>query len=71
MNKSGSSLVTGAIALTGAVVASALITDATDSWLEFAAWAAFFVALQSPILMATGGSTVGCTAWLARLRNKS
>ena len=69
MNKTSRTIITVAIVLTGAVLASALMLKFTpnDSWLAFAGWIIFFVAIQSPFLLIQSAQD-GCTAWLTRFR---
>lgn len=70
MNKTGRTLVTFALTLAGALLASALMLkfSSNSSWLAFVGWAIFFVALQLPWLWVTPSAQSGCTAWLARFR---
>jgi len=68
MNKTSRALVTLAIILAGALVASAIMLKVSpgSSWLAFAGWAIFFAALQLPWLLVTPSAQSSCTAWLAR-----
>jgi hypothetical protein len=69
LNKTSRTLITVAIVLAGAMLASALMLKFTpnDSWLAFIGWIIFFVAIQSPFLFIRSARD-GCTAWLARFR---
>ena len=57
--------------LGAALGASALITDAGDSWAEFFAWAIFLVAINVPFLLTSADSQRKCAAWLNGARRKS
>ncbi len=72
MNKAGGKFVAPALALTGAVLASALMLKftANGSWLAFIGWVIFFVAIQSPMFIGAPSSQGSCAAWLARLRKR-
>ena len=70
MNKLSRSPFFWALIIAGALVGSALVSDADDSWAEFVAWAAFFVALNTPLLFAPAGSNRFCAAWLTRERKE-
>lgn len=69
MNNLTRTLITVAIVLAGAALASALILKFTpnESWLAFIGWIIFFVAIQVPFLFIQS-SQDGCMAWLARFR---
>ena len=73
MNKTGRTLITLAIVLAGALFASALMLKLSPngSWLAFAGWVIFFVALQLPWLSVRASAQGGCTARLARFRKGS
>jgi hypothetical protein len=70
MNKTSRTLITLAIILAGALMASALMLKLSpnSSWLAFVGWAIFFAALQLPWLLVTPSAQSSCTAWLARFR---
>ena len=70
MNKTGRTLIAFAIVLAGALFASALMLKFSpgSSWLAFAGWVTFLVALQLPWLLVAPSAQSSCTAWLARLR---
>jgi membrane protein YdbS with pleckstrin-like domain len=72
MNKTGRTLITVAVVLAGAVLASALLQkfSPNDSWLAFAGWVIFFVAIQLPIFIVGQSSQGSCTAWLTRSQKK-
>ena len=69
MNKTSRTFITVTIVLAGAMLASALMLKFTpdDSWLAFAGWIIFFVAIQSPFLFIQSAKD-GCTAWLTRFQ---
>jgi hypothetical protein len=69
MNKTSRTLVTVAIVLAGAILASAVMVKFTPnaSWLAFIGWAIFFVALQAPFLFIQSSQNT-CMAWLVRFR---
>ncbi len=69
MTKMGHRLVNGAIILAGALLASAIMTKVTpdSSWLAFAGWTIFFLALQSPIFLITETRDFSCSALFSRL----
>lgn len=71
MDKISRTLITAAIVLAGAMLASALMLQFTpnDSWLAFIGWMIFFVALQFPFLFIQSFQD-SCTAWLARFRKR-
>ncbi len=70
MNTITRTLITFAIVLAGALLASALMLKLSpnSSWLAFVGWAIFFVALQLPWLLVTPSAQSSCTGWLARFR---
>ena len=70
MNKTGRTLISFAIVLSGAIFAAALMLKLSpnSSWLAFAGWAIFFVALQLPWLLVTPSAVSGCMARLVRFR---
>ncbi len=70
MNKTTRALISLAIVLAGALLASALMLKLSpnSSWLAFTGWAIFFVALQLPWLLFTSAAQNSCTAWLTRFR---
>lgn len=72
MDKTGQRLILAAFALAGALLASALMLMFTPnhSWLAFVGWVIFFLALQSPLFLASRASQESCTAWLSRLRRR-
>lgn len=59
------------VILVAALVGSALIADAGDSWIEFLSWAVFLVAINVPFLLTSADSQRKCTAWLYGARRKS
>jgi len=69
MNKIGPKLITIAIVLAGALLASAVMLKFTPnaSWLAFIGWTIFFVALQAPFLFIQSAQNT-CMAWLVRFR---
>jgi hypothetical protein len=69
VNKTGRTLITGAIVLAGALLASAVMVRFTPnaSWLAFTGWTIFFVALQGPFLFIQSAQST-CMAWLVRFR---
>jgi hypothetical protein len=70
MNKTSRTLITFAIVLAGALLASAVMLKLSpgSSWLAFVGWTIFFVALQLPWLLVKPYAQGSCTAWLARFR---
>lgn len=72
MNKSTRTIITLVFVMAAAMAASAIMMKVTpnDSWLAFAGWGFFFVALQVPVIMGARSPQWSCWAWLARLRNK-
>ncbi len=69
MNKTSQTLITIAIVLAGAMLASALMVKFTPnaSWLAFIGWTIFFVALQAPFLFIQSAQN-SCMAWLVRFQ---
>ena len=69
MNKTGRTAITLACVFAGALLASAVMVRFTPnaSWLAFAGWGIFFVALQAPFLFIESAQRT-CTAWLVRFR---
>jgi len=69
MNKTSQTLITIAIVLAGAMLASAVMVKFTPnaSWLAFIGWTIFFVALQAPFLFIQSAQN-SCMAWLVRFR---
>jgi hypothetical protein len=69
MNKTGRTLITIVIVLTGALLASAVMLKFTPnaSWMAFIGWTFFFVALQAPFVFIQSAQNT-CMAWLARFR---
>ena len=65
MNKTSRTVITVAIVLAGALLASALMLKLSpnSSWLAFVGWAIFFAALQLPWLLVTPSAQSSCTAW--------
>lgn len=72
MNKTGRTLITVAIVLAGAMLASALMLKLSpnSSWLAFVGWIIFFAALQLPMFMVTQSSQGSCTGWVTRFLRK-
>ena len=69
MNNIHRLLITAAVVLAGALLASALMIKFTPeaSWLAFIGWTIFFVTLQVPFLFIQSARNA-CTAWLVRFR---
>ncbi|MEK6283795.1 MAG: hypothetical protein AABN95_25850 [Acidobacteriota bacterium] len=69
MNKTSRTLITLAVILSGALLASAVMVRFTPnaSWLAFTVWTIFFVALQAPFLLIQTAQTT-CMGWLVRWR---
>ncbi|MDQ3750802.1 MAG: hypothetical protein M3367_17555 [Acidobacteriota bacterium] len=69
MNKTSRTLITVAIVLTGALLASVVMVKFTPdaSWLAFVGWTVFFVSLQAPFLFLESAQNT-CMAWLVRFR---
>ena len=69
MNKTSRTIITLAVVLAGAMLASALMLKFTpnDSWLAFIGWIVFFVAIQVPFLFVRSAQD-GCMAWLNRFQ---
>ncbi len=69
MNKTSRTIITLAVVLAGAMLASALMLKFTPngSWLAFIGWIVFFVAIQVPFLFVRSAQD-GCMAWLARFQ---
>lgn len=71
MNNLRYRLIAACAILVAALGASALITEADDSWAEFFGWVIFLVAINVPFLLTSANSERGCTAWLNGARRKS
>jgi hypothetical protein len=70
MNRTTRTLITFAIVLAGALMASVIMLKLSpnSSWLALIGWVIFFAALQLPWLWVTPNAQSSCTAWLARFR---
>ncbi len=71
MNNLRHRLLAACAVVAAALLGSALIADADDSWAEFSAWAAFLVALNVPLLLAPADALRNCTARLTWARRKN
>ena len=69
MKKTGRKVITVALVLAAAMLASAVMVKFTPnaSWLALIGWTIFFVALQAPFLFLQSAQN-SCMAWLVRFR---
>jgi hypothetical protein len=56
------------LVVAAALIGATVISDSDDSWAEFFAWAAFLVALNTPLLFVPSDSNRFCAGWLSRGR---
>ena len=60
------------IILAGSLLASAIMRKFTpnQSWIAFAGWVIFFIAIQVPWILVSQKKHNSCTTWFSRLKKK-